>query len=793
MSDEPRLSASPLYAIARLVRAIDTAMHHEDPEVRRRAEAKCAQWRSVVQGMASGTLTVGSRTPVADTPAWVTLEVAQGGFATGRYLAEGPLLDREQALLHELRDVPGATERERLNNWFLGDAGQASIGTALKQGRLHVDVPEEAALPVVTWLLDHGYETAALDLVAELRPLMHRLRFYPELRERPRPSGAMVRVWTVGRVKQTLRSTRARPRVPTMNEALLVWAPLYDRLATLWLSTVDGEPPRVCMDVDGSPLRTEKGQPVVEGGWPCRTWPPDWAPERRAWLADYRRAAAEHERCTAHRNPRSGFARLRDALERCPEDSRALRGIDVVRIRDVLAGAAARLGEPGSAPRTTLRQQQAVMARRPLFVDLARMVAGRLDALPADGGLLEIDSVLEAAREGEHASVPRGTTMPPHLAGKLRRALEAPIDHLVELGVIGSSEVLAIVLPQITAQVAAAGIEHPDLRELYQQLYAAFRRRRSLLLLNLEHQVRIDELPWVAALAPVRQTGLDTRAQARQTLEQVTVLALSSFPQTILPNPLVREMGALAKQAGLDLPLVEEVAADIFMGTFTPKWVHAAEQAATLLHGSLYARYYDLPSPEEAARWRRSETRRWGRRTAEGFADACRTRAREAQVGKGSHVAANGTVLEQSQILTTHDLAGLTIALELGDTLRALAPSLAERCFRWIVRRQQQRAPLFKAQLQMVKNTAYAWRQGLFFLSLCDAQVQRETADRLAAMVAEQPHAWAQRFAPVVAGLRLVLDGGRFDGEGRGQAAARRFLGWSVGPHWLLARDVVRA
>ncbi len=53
--------------------------------------ARADRWRAVLDGMADGTLSIGSRTPVADTPAWVTLEVLHGGFASGRYLAEAPL------------------------------------------------------------------------------------------------------------------------------------------------------------------------------------------------------------------------------------------------------------------------------------------------------------------------------------------------------------------------------------------------------------------------------------------------------------------------------------------------------------------------------------------------------------------------------------------------------------------------------------------------------------------------------------------------------------------------------
>jgi hypothetical protein len=50
----------------------------------------------------------------------------------------------------------------------------------------------------------------------------------------------------------------------------------------------------------------------------------------------------------------------------------------------------------------------------------------------------------------------------------------------------------------------------------------------------------------------------------------------------------------LAKQADLDVPIVGEVAADIFMGEFTQKYADAAITAAELLQDSLYERYYDI-------------------------------------------------------------------------------------------------------------------------------------------------------------------------------------------------------
>lgn len=149
MHEEPRATASPSYAMGRLQQALHTAVTSGDAATRRRAEAKAERWRAVLGGMASGGLTVGSRTPVRDTPAWVTLEVVTGGFSTGRLLAEGPLDDDERTRLAALPPGPGATPRERLNLWYLSDAGQAELLAAVAGERYRIGLPEHAALAVV--------------------------------------------------------------------------------------------------------------------------------------------------------------------------------------------------------------------------------------------------------------------------------------------------------------------------------------------------------------------------------------------------------------------------------------------------------------------------------------------------------------------------------------------------------------------------------------------------------------------------------------------------------------------
>ena len=757
------MTASSRYALGRLWRAIETATTHHDPSVRVRAKEKALSWESVLSGMATGTLDVGSRTPVANTPAWVTLEVVHGGFATGRYVAESPLDDDERLLLEQIPPGPSdATDRMRLNTWFLSDRGLEVLSDALRTGNYAVEVPEHGALAVVAWLIETDHDAPALDLVSDLYPLLDRLRFSPVLKERPPTSGAVVHLRTAKEVASQLKDVSVPEQLAAMNETLQVWHPLYDRLVALWLQT-------------------------VEDDWPCARWPADWAEQRRAWLEDYERARRDHTLCGEHRKPRSNFAILRDALERCELDSSALTGRAVGRIRLSLQRTLDRWGAPGSANRELIRETQLGWASRPTHKQLASVLCERLAPAAPDSGIADLEPILEpiALEETGEATVPYS------LVRKVERALEAPIEELVERGIIPSTEVLAQVLPQISSHVAAGAFEDTSLRELYTRIYAAFRRRRSLLLLNLEHQVQIDELPWVRSLDPFRASTPDARHRALDTLRHATLLALTSFPQTILPNPLVREMTALAKQAEADIPFVEEVAADIFMGTFTIKWREAAAITSCVMADTLYARYYNLPVsstweiPEDGGGMIDRVRARWGKRTAEDFAGICAERAREAAIGDGSFVARNGTVIEQSQILTSHNLAPLVDRLFLADHIQPRGSELAVEIFDWIVRQQNTRFDSWHARLQMLKNTAYAWRQAIFFLSFVDPSGQRAAVDALRSSIERRPQEWQRRFDPVVAGFESVVDGGSFDASGR-LGNGRRFLGWSVGPHWLL-------
>jgi len=246
---------------------------------------------------------------------------------------------------------------------------------------------------------------------------------------------------------------------------------------------------------------------------------------------------------------------------------------------------------------------------------------------------------------------------------------------------------------------------------------------------------------------------------------------VQAFPGTILPNPLVRELGVLARQSDVDAPLVEELAADIFMGTFSPKFLKAARIAGELLRGTLYERYYGI------------DYNAIHNLTVAGLAQLCAERAGE--TSRSWSVASNGKVIEQAQILTTHNLA--TLVHQVGIAPEPGWADLARRCFgtvcRLTARVQDNPRPL-----GTIKDAAYAWRQMLFHLSLCPPAEQRRVIAELTEETTRHATHVTARLAPALAGLHLTAAGGTFDADGTADGGrARRFLGWSTEGHWMRA------
>lgn len=779
---EAMATANPGFALGQLLKASTTAEAHPDASVRRNAQRRVENWLRVLTGMQDGTLTVGSRTPVAQVPAWVTTEVMHGGFVTGRLSGEGPLLESEKRLLEQLGlpvKVPDA--RAVLTNHYLSEDGFRELLAMLDTGCFRLDIPEEGALLVAAWLVRAGEREAAEQLLGELGPFLGRLRFYPATAHAPFSLDGVLHVTVVREAVERLKAMQPRPRVTKQRETLLGWMPLYDRVVQLFVDTLDGPPPRLQLDEAGRPARREDGTWWIDGGSPCRRFPPGWRDRAKAVLDDVERLSKVSPASKRMSRPDGNFSRLLASLAQAHDGG--LEDGQLAQVRSILAHIDAKRGLPESARCRHLRGEQTCLASRPDRHELAAVAAERLAAFEPEDGLDAPDELLgpTTAREARQFDIPTGSRFSPSIERVIGRCRNGSLEELLAWGLIPSSECLGAQIPALTAQAIAEPISDSALKRLYGAIYLAFRRRRSVLLLNYEKQVAFEELPWVRRLN-AHTAGAATGPAAQAVLRRVFWTAVTAFPQTILPNPLVRELGALTRAAGLEIPLVEELAADIFMGGFTGKFLAAATHAATALRGTVYERYYAVPTEALVAMRAAAD----GSGPSQPFGALCAQRAHGRAAG-GWSVARNGMVIEQSQILTTHNLAPLVVGLGLQGEVAAQGADLARRGFDWVVATAGRSDGTWRHRLHRIKNAAYAWRQMMFFLSWLDPAAQTAFLAWAEDRVGQEAPAVRERFAPALRGLRLALQGETTAIAPDGRLVTDFcLLGWTTGRHWLM-------
>lgn len=733
------------YARAQWVSSFVTAASHVDRATRERALRRAGLWQQVLDGMAIGLLNIGSPQPVSDLPTWVTLNVMRGGFATGVPQAAGEPTPFE----HELAAAPGSPAQVRAACFeqCLTEPGLHRLWSLLDSGMYRVDVPEAAALLTVAWLVRAGHVATAIELVDVLRPLSARLRFVPVVMDAPEADPSYAWHRTTGQVRDGLGGRRPRPQIAAMVETLTVWNPFRDEVLTHWLATRD-----------------------AAGRVGCQT-PPGWGEGTELLLGRYAQLAAQHRLCSKHRRPKENLAALLAGLAES-RNTADMSADQLARVRHAVDSIVARHGEPGSPQHAQVRARQAANASQAAWTDLARLLAGRLADCDPDRGLENPDAFSVPVTEAEalQFAAEAGTPTPARFVRSIEQAREATIPALVDAGAVPSAEELARLVPHLTAETVASAYPDPQSRRLMGYAYRTFRQRRSLLLVKLAHQARFNELPWVSALTSVTDSADKNPSTAQAALTELGRLTLDAWPSTLIPNRLVTEFSTLATQAGLLAPFTDELAADIFEGTFTFNHQRAAQMAATVISGSLYSRYFQIDTAAISAIAPPNRGRDGRYEPASEFAELCHRRA---GLRRARSVAENGATIEQSQVLTTHNLAVLVAvtSVEPRDGWALAAATSLHASLRLLRRARNDQRPL-----RSLKNAAYAWRQAVFYLSMMpDAAASATIGDARAASLRTVSVAGV-----VHAGL---LDDLQQASTAASPAAWRPFYGWATTDH----------
>ncbi|MGB0900678.1 hypothetical protein [Halocynthiibacter sp.] len=704
MSEQP----GQKYAFFNLLQSLETGQ-----------ASKAHQWREVLAAMQAGDLTVGRRQAVAGMPVWATPEIIRGGFSTTAYLAGGDLLPHEIALAEHL-SLPyvGISDlRQVLNAWHLSDDGIAHLRNLAESGKFIAATPEEHALLTVALLMETAPD-AANTILNDITPFFDRLRFYPKASDHNCPDGVFTR--NVGQLRRSLRQKEPSEQVRQQHNSLTIWIPLYDDLADL-LEERDT---------------------------------PHWQVNALRWNARYEKAAgkAAARRWTRRNSP---FQRCRAALTLLLADGLLPAHIE----KDVQIILARRNAKYGPQKLRKIWREKQIKQDVELRFDVtAKILINRLAELPADRGIADVVAVSRAISitEARNGAI-EGSPLPASFTRKLQKARMAPVNELLEDGAISSPEELARVLPQMTAGFHASGFDSQAMRHVFTSLYKAFNKRRSLLLLNLEGQVKLREVPWGQALMDQQAHDADSREIARLALSELVRLTLTHFPHVIFPNALITEMSGLAELAGINIPFTREIAADIFMGRFSDNYSKAALISRTYYSGKLYDCYYRLNTPGMPG----------------SFTDRCFQRANVRDRFNWS-VASNGLLIEQQQILTSHNLAQIFTVLNLHDLDFA---QMAQDCFNWICHAHQTPKSNWRAALQTTKNCAFAWRQMIAFLSELSPAQQRDVFSGISETLNRQKPEYQNLMQPALNTLGRALEGTA------PTDVDAVFLGWSRGTH----------
>ena len=122
---------------------------------------------------------------------------------------------------------------------LLSDEGLPLLREFLTSRKYKIELPEDAALLVATWLYENNRIEDAASIVAEISQYASELRFMPKsATELPRTS-ELVHRYSANDIRKRLKTYSRNTRIETQREALQIWIPFMDRLVFHWLELLD--------------------------------------------------------------------------------------------------------------------------------------------------------------------------------------------------------------------------------------------------------------------------------------------------------------------------------------------------------------------------------------------------------------------------------------------------------------------------------------------------------------------------------------------------------------------------
>lgn len=689
----------------------------------------------------------GERKPIKEFPEWVTLEVQHGGFATNKCLAK-------------LEDT------DTTNESFLTHRGIDRLNKMLESGCYKIEYPEHGALLVYAWLKKTGEDKKAEELLDQIKPFFGKIRFYPKQSTKSTNSSLMVSKCNVSELEQSLLV-----KLNEQNELLnlqineLEYPITKLKLLALFSQTIECEhfpefelegKKKQVKRVKINETDKKKDKRVYAShpdcvkhtkqhgcGWPLQKVSEEWLKEAKKVYdsnkieidksqKEYKNGTTMHTLCTiVQKCAQMALKETGVQIEKSKVEG--VTSKEVTYLRSSLAGWKKKQYD------LSLESKKGINYFDYLNIQLKELenkkadlentknqnkeefncIKKRLGEFSGDGGIPKVcmESLLSPFCM-ESLLSPIMTEISEKTVKILSHGIEAPLEELIEKGIISSSEEAAHLADKIKSKIASSKYVDHELTQLIFCLYLAFGRRRSLLLLNYGKQVQSKDLPWMnpALFSNTEQISIEDRSQ--ETANLLFLSVMKAFPHVILPNMFIGKLKSILEGNKPYLPLTKELAADIFEGGFAPVFAHSAVKSANLLKGTLYERYFNLSGVFSDLSLDDSNQNK-----LDNFTSFCKNRS---ATSSSWFTTKNGGIIEQQQIITTHNLAALVSYFNLQDKIDW--NTLAMKTWKFILKAVSNHSAIKDKPLPHQKNIAYAWRQLVFYLSFLPPERQQTVA-----------------------------------------------------------------
>ncbi len=754
------------YSYQRLGEALKQTKHPEQ---------QLDAWRALVDRGEDDELGRVFVTQMYECPPWVSIRSSPNQHRFRDFSAGGSMGHQEREIFQNLRQSHGRfTLRTQVNLFYLSDEGQRSLLRALRAGQYILKAPEETALVVFAYLIDMERDDSALEVLLEVGPYLNRLRFFPFLTDERRQWGPLLQLRTVDSLKRYYSNKGCPQQILSMREWHSVWAPLYDDLVELWLSSVQGE----------LPYRDSSGQ--VSGGHPGEVLGGGFWRKRKRWLGLYQRAAKLHPHNRRHLNKKSNFAQLTGLLAEFKGPTKKLSMRQLARLRSCLANTITKHGLPGSEQRMKLRAEGQKMLARVTHDQIAGVLAKRLEENPYSSALSFEELFKPVSIEGDSLEVPG------HLLGKGKECVAAPIaSGLDSSRLFGNADSFLRALAIVLGNYHSAELSDDHARDLSIATYSAFLAGRAALLLDLEKQsvFQFSQLPWVRALLSSGERSVAQKPTAEYLLQRFLLrgmISRSSQEKNLFANRVCQLQGGGPRNGGncwRDLN-----------GHMTESEQYSAFTAMkSLLGDSLYSRYYGIVWDQSILEkysvddlYSRLDLRsEWTRDFA-----SCLPLAQASLLGCQPQPEAFVFPYEAERILTGDGLANVCLSLGLTAHLRMQGGTIVEALFSQVRKLlsfvmdnyiDAEGGEQRYYRLIWTKRAAYTFRNALFILSLVSSDQQRALIEGLCRSLSDEAH-----LSPIGRGLRAIYQGESFDSDGSTTGGGRLFLGDLGENHWAL-------